>query len=162
MTVTSSAYSPRAGKEMSHALSPSSQQQQKTGPGTGDSVTYNMAPGSIQEDQLGQQEAQPRLLYSLCLLILGFPILSLKKNKSSRQLVTASKIWKGPQVPDKWLFCEWLLCVANFWLTSDCPIWPDEKVVLLNYVYVTKDSFKTYENIGIDLKMNSGVNSGVC
>lgn len=39
---------------MSHALGPSSQEQQKTGPETGDNVTYNMGPGS---KSVGTQEA---------------------------------------------------------------------------------------------------------
>ena len=46
MTVTIPTYSPREGKEMSHVLDPSGQEQQKTGPETRDNVTYNMGPGS--------------------------------------------------------------------------------------------------------------------
>lgn len=54
MTATSPTYSPGESKEMSHALGPSSQEQQKTGPETGDNVTYNMGPGS---KSVGTQEA---------------------------------------------------------------------------------------------------------
>lgn len=39
------------------------------------------------------------------------------------------------------------------------PICSDEKVVI--YVHVTKDSFKNYENIRNELKINSDANCGI-
>lgn len=119
VTVTSSTYSHKEGKEMSHVLEPSIRQVQRQ------KILWPIAQirdpfWKISWDSRKWDWAQSRLQHMLAML--GFPILPLKKNKSPREMTRASKLWKGTQVPDKWLPCECIL----YWLT------PDSKITIIS------------------------------
>lgn len=104
VAVPSSTYSHREGKEMSHVLGPSIRQVQRLK--TMYIVQVQDPFWKISWDSRNQDWGQSRLQHILAMFK---PILSLKKNKSPKEMVRANKLWKGTQVPDKWLSCECIL-----------------------------------------------------
>lgn len=133
VTVPRFTCSHREGKGMSHVLGLSIRQVQRL---------KTMYIAQIQDPFWKiswDSRNQSRLQHMLAMFK---PILSLKKNKIPKEMDRASKLWKGTQVPDKWLSCECIL----YWLTSDSKlthIWPGEKVVLLKYIHIHNRGFQS-------------------